>query len=118
MPPGNPPAPAKVTSLTDPTAAWTNKGQRKVGFAYGANYLIDLQQAIIVDAEATPACWSAEVAATKTVLERTRERFGLHPQRLAADVAYGSGLMIRCRVLVQNNCSNPAEGDSRRGRRL
>jgi hypothetical protein len=69
MPPGNPPAPAKVTSLTDPTAAWTNKGQRKVGFAYGANYLIDLQQAIIVDAEATPACWSAEVAATKTVLD-------------------------------------------------
>ena len=43
MPPGNPPAPPKVTSLTDPTAAWTNKGQRKVGFAYGANYLIDLR---------------------------------------------------------------------------
>lgn len=94
MPPGNPPAPPKVTSLTDPTAAWTNKGQRKVGFAYGANYLIDLQQAIIVDVEATPARWSAEVAATKTVLERTRECFGLHPQRLAADAAYGSGLMI------------------------
>jgi hypothetical protein len=94
MPPGNPPAPAKVTSLTDPTAAWTNKGQRKVGFAYGANYLIDLQQAIIVDVEATPARWSAEVAATKTVLERTRECFGLNPQRLAADAAYGSGLMI------------------------
>ena len=65
MPPGNPPAPPKVTSLTDPTAAWTNKGQRKVGFAYGVNYLIDLQQAIIVDVEATPARWSAEVAATK-----------------------------------------------------
>ena len=42
MPSGNPPAPPKVTSLTDRTAAWTNKGQRKVGFAYGANYLIDL----------------------------------------------------------------------------
>ena len=26
--------------------------------------------------------------------ERTRERFGLNPQRLAADAAYGSGLMI------------------------
>jgi hypothetical protein len=66
-PPGNPPALPKVTSLTDPTAAWTNKGQRKVGFAHGANYLIDLQQAIIVDVEATPARWSADVAATKTV---------------------------------------------------
>jgi hypothetical protein len=90
----HPPAPPKVTSLTDPTAAWTNKGQRKVGFAYGANYLIDLQRAIIVDVEATPARWSAEVAATKTVLERTRQCFGLNPQRLAADAAYGSGLMI------------------------
>src|SRR5262245_18406410 len=29
MPPGNPPATPKVTSLTDPTAAWTNKGQMK-----------------------------------------------------------------------------------------
>ena len=37
MPPDNPPAPPKVTSLTDPTAAWTNKGQSKVGFAYGTN---------------------------------------------------------------------------------
>jgi hypothetical protein len=94
MPPGNPPAPPKVTSLTDPTAAWTNKGQRKVGFAYGTNYLIDLQQAIIVDVEATPARWTAEVAATKTMLERTQACFGLNPQRLAADAAYGSGLMI------------------------
>ena len=82
MPPGNPPAPPKVTSLTDPTAAWTNKGQRKVGFAYGTNYLIDLQQAIIVDVEATPARWSAEVAATKTMLERTQDV--LWPQAAAA----------------------------------
>jgi transposase len=94
MPPGNPPAAPKVTSLTDPTAAWTNKGQMKVGFAYGTNYLIDLQRAIIVDVEATPARWSAEVAATKTMLERTQECFSLKPQRLAADAAYGSGLMI------------------------
>jgi hypothetical protein len=94
VPPGNPPAAPKATSLTDPTAAWTNKGQMKVGFAYGTNYLIDLQRAIIVDVKATPARWSAEVAATKTMLERTRECFGLTPQRLAADAAYGSGLMI------------------------
>jgi hypothetical protein len=50
--------------------------------------------AIIVDVEATPARWQAEVAATKTMLERTKERFDLHPRRLAADTAYGSGLMI------------------------
>jgi transposase len=92
--PGNPPAEPKATSLTDPAAAWTNKGQMKVGFAYGTNYLVDLRRAIIVDVEATPARWSAEVAATKTLLERTQACFGLKPQRLAADAAYGSGLMI------------------------
>jgi hypothetical protein len=91
MPPGNPPAPPKATSLTDPTAAWTNKGQRKVGFTYGTNYLIDLQRAIIVDVEVTPARWSAEVAATKTMLERIQECFGLKPQRLAADAALRIG---------------------------
>jgi hypothetical protein len=94
MPPGNRPAPPKVTSLTDPTAARTNKGQMKVGFAFGTNYLIDLQRAIIVDVEATPARLSAEVTATKTMLERTQECFGLKPRRLAADAACGSGLMI------------------------
>jgi transposase len=94
MPPGTPPAAPKVTSLTDPAAAWTNKGQTKVGFAYGTTYLIDTRRAIIVDVEATPARWTSEVAATKTMLERTLNRFGLKPQRLAADAAYGSGLMI------------------------
>jgi hypothetical protein len=94
MPPGNKPAEPKSTSLTDPAAAWTNKGQMKAVFAYGTNYLIDTTAAIIVDVEATPARWSAEVAATKTVLARTEDRFGLKPRRLAADAAYGSGLMI------------------------
>ncbi|HUN99578.1 MAG TPA: IS1182 family transposase [Bradyrhizobium sp.] len=94
FPPGNPSAEPKVTSLTDPAAAWTNKGQMKVLFAYGINYLLDLQASIIVDVQATPARWSAEVAATKTMLERTETCFELKPQRLAADTAYGSGLMI------------------------
>ena len=93
-PPGNPAAEPKATSLTDPAAAWTNKGQMKAVFAYGINYLIDLQAAVIVDVAATPARWTAEVAATKTMLERTEARFALKPQRLAADTAYGSGLMI------------------------
>ena len=95
MPPGNPAAEPKFTSLTDPAATWTNKGQMKVTFAYGCNYLIDLRAAaIIVDVQATPARWSAEVAVTKTMLARTETCFGLKPTRLAADAAYGSGLMI------------------------
>jgi transposase len=94
MPPGKPPSVPQVTSLTNPAAAWTSKGRLKLAFAYGTNYLIDNKLAIIVDVEATPARWQAEVAATKTMLQRTKLCFGLHPQRLAADTAYGSGLMI------------------------
>ena len=80
--------------MTEPAAAWTNKGQTKVGSAHGTNHLIDTRRAIIVDVEATPARWTAEVAATKTMLERTRDCVGFKPRRLAADAAYGSGLMI------------------------
>jgi hypothetical protein len=71
-PPGNPPSEPKYTSLTDPAAAWTNNGQMKSLFAYATNYLIDTDHAVIVDVEAIPARWSAEVAATKTMLERAR----------------------------------------------
>ena len=94
MPPGNPPSEPKVTSLTDPAAAWTNKGQMKVVFAYSTNYLIDTRAAVIVDVLATPARWTAEVAATKTMLANTEMRFGLKPDRLAADALYGAGLTI------------------------
>jgi hypothetical protein len=67
----------------------------KVGFAYGIDYLIDTATAIIIDVAATPARWSAEVASTKIMLERVKDRFHLAPQRLATDAAYGSGLMIK-----------------------
>ena len=63
-------------------------------FGYGLSYLIDIESAVIVDVEATPARWIAEVAATKTMLTRTEENLGLTPQILAADAAYGSGLML------------------------
>jgi hypothetical protein len=62
--------------------------------AYSTNDLIDTVAAVIIDVQATPARWSAEVAATKTMLVRTEECFGLKVGRLATDAAYGSGLMI------------------------
>jgi hypothetical protein len=50
--------------------------------------LIDVQCGVIVDVEASRAIRQAEVGAARTMLERTEERFGLKPQRLAADSAY------------------------------
>jgi hypothetical protein len=47
--------PPKVISLSDPQSAWTAKANKRVQFGYGLNYLIDIENAVIVDVEATPA---------------------------------------------------------------
>ena len=89
-PPVNPKQKPKAMSPTDPSAAWTTRGRNKVMFGYSLNYLIDLENAVIVDVEATPTRISKEVDATETMIERTEDRFALKPDRLAGDVAYGT----------------------------
>jgi len=84
----------KVISPSDPSSAWTAKANKRVQFGYGLNYLIDNEHAIIVDVAATPARTYDEVAATKTMIARTEDRFGLKPERLAADTAYGTGKFL------------------------
>jgi hypothetical protein len=69
--------PPKSISPSDPCSAWTAKANKRVQFGYGLNYLIDIENAIIVDVEATPARAYDEVAATKTMIERTAKRMGL-----------------------------------------
>jgi transposase len=86
--------PPKVISPSDPCSAWTAKANKRVQFGYGLNYLIDVEHAVIVDVEATPARTYDEVDATKTMLDRTERRFDLKPKRLAADTAYGIGRFL------------------------
>ena len=86
--------PPKVISPTDPCSAWTAKANKRVQFGYGLNYLIDIENAVIVDVEATPARTYDEVKATKTMIERTDRRLGLKPERLLADTAYGTGKFL------------------------
>src|SRR5476651_2670373 len=86
--------PPKVISPTDPCSAWTAKANKRVQFGYGLNYLIDIENAVIVDVEATPARTYDEVAATKTMIERTQMRMALKPRRLVADTAYGTGKFL------------------------
>ena len=49
---------------------------------------------VIVDVEAARAIRQAEVGAAKTMIERTEGRFGLKPERLVADAAYGAAPML------------------------
>ena len=93
-PPINPKQKPKATSPSDPCAAWTTRGRHKVMFGYSLNYLIDMENAVILDVEATPTRISKEVNATETMIERTEQRFALKPDRLAGDVAYGTGGML------------------------
>ena len=93
-PEGRPRKTPKCISMSDPQSAWTAKANKRVLFGYGLNYLIDIKHAVIVDVEATPARTYDEVAATKTMIDRTERRFDLKPKQLAADTAYGTGRFL------------------------
>jgi hypothetical protein len=59
-------------------------------FAYANSYLIDLKFGIIVDVGASRAIRQAEIGASRTMIERTEVCFGIKPEWLAADTAFGS----------------------------
>src|SRR6195256_6092955 len=80
----------KFVSPSDPAAQWTGAMRGPAFFAYADNYLIDVKFGVIMDVEASRAIRQAEVGAAKTMIDRTEERFGLKPERLAAETAYGS----------------------------
>ena len=84
----------KFTSHSDPAAQWTGANKGPAFFAYATNYLIDTDNAVIVDIEATRAIRQAEVGAARTMIDRTMDRFNLYPERLIADSAYGSAHML------------------------
>jgi transposase len=94
-PPFNPDQPPKAMSPSDPAAAWTTRGRHKVQFAYSINQLVDFLDGVIVDVAATPTRISMEVDVTEIMLERVKTRFGLDPDRIAGDVAYGTRATLR-----------------------
>jgi hypothetical protein len=75
----------KFVSPSDPAAQRTGAHKGPAFFACSDNYLIDV--GVIVDVEASRAIRPAEVGAAKTMIERTEDRFGFKPERIAADTA-------------------------------
>ena len=108
-------SPPKVISPSDPCAAWTAKANKRVQFGYGLNYLIDMENAVIVDVEPTPARTCDEVESTKTMLARTERRFWLKPKRLAADTACGTGRflgwLVGCKIAPHIPVRDASERD-------
>ena len=80
----------KFVSPSDPAAQWTGALRNAAFFAYANNYLIDVKFGIIMDVEASRAIRQAEVGASQTMIARTEALFGIKPEWLAADTAYGS----------------------------
>ncbi len=79
----------EMVSTTDPDATWAVKsGPATLG--YYDNYLVDTTSRVILSVTATPALFSQETLAARHMLEHVGQ-FGIHPQNLAADKAYGSG---------------------------
>ena len=85
----NPVSDVETISTTDPDAVWATKGGPAM-MAYYDNYLIDTGSRVILDVEATPALSRQEMLAAHRMVERV-EKFGLRPESLGADKAYGSG---------------------------
>ena len=79
----------KFTAHVDPASQWTAARKGPVFFAYSDNYLIDTDHGIIVDVEASRSVKTAEVGASRRMIDRTSERFRLTPDWIAADTAYG-----------------------------
>jgi transposase len=81
--------PQEKVSTTDPDATWAIKSGPAV-LGYYDNYLVDTTSRVILAVHATPALFSQETWAARRMLEHVGQ-FGIHPQNLAADKAYGSG---------------------------
>ena len=89
----NVPATRKL-SPTDPAASYTAAPGGPAFYAYSTNYLIDTDHGIIMDVEPSTANRTPEVETTKTMINRVEDRFGIKPQRLIGDTAYGTAAML------------------------
>ena len=88
------PVTPKFISHSDPASQWTGARGGPAYFAYSTNYLLDTDNAVIMDVEPTRSIRQAEVGAVKIMIDRVQKVHDLMPERLIADTAYGSGPML------------------------
>ena len=84
----------KAISLTDPASCWTSAPGGPANYAYSTNYLVDIDSAIILGVEGSPSTLSEEAQAARTMIDHTEKRFGIKPEHLAGDTAYGNARML------------------------
>lgn len=72
----------KFTSHSDLASQWTAARKGPAFFAFSTNYLIYTDNAVIVDVEASRSIRQAEVRSVCTMLDRVKDTFDLHPERV------------------------------------
>ena len=84
----------KYISPVDPAARWTGADGGAAFFAYSTNYMVDLDNAVIVDVEPSVPIRTAEVFAARRMIDRIADRFNMEPDKLVGDTGYGSAEML------------------------
>jgi transposase len=84
----------KYISPVDPAARWTGADGGAAFFAYSTNYMVDLDNAVIVDVEPSVPIRTAEAFAARRMIDRVTDRFDMTPDKLVGDTGYGSAEML------------------------
>jgi len=87
------------TAHADPSSQWAAARKGPAFFAYSDHSLIDTDHGIIADVAASRSVKTAEGSASRRMIDRTSDRFGLKPDWGAADTAYGCAENLAWRAL-------------------
>jgi len=82
-------------SRTDPDARIFRKQFEKTKLAYSDNVLMDNGSRVILDVEVTEPNLHQEGQVAGEMLERSRFAYGIEPESIGGDKAYGSGPAVR-----------------------
>jgi transposase len=105
---GATPVDPKRVSPVDPAARYTQAHGNRADFCYATNYLIDVDNAVIVDVEASTAVRQAEVTAAKRMIERAADCHGLWPRKLIGDTGYGSSTSPPGAMALSSAATSPS----------
>ncbi len=75
----------EFTSHSDPSSQWTAARKGPAIFACSTNSLIDTNPSVIVGVEASRSIRQAEVGCVRSMSDRVKDKFDLHPEQLIAD---------------------------------
>ncbi|MDW3224722.1 MAG: transposase [Paracoccaceae bacterium] len=84
----------KYIPPVDPAARWSGADNGAAFFAYSTNYMVDLDNAVIVDVEPSVPIRTAEAFAVRRMIDRITERFDMTPGKLVGNTGYGSAEML------------------------